>query len=122
MAFRNQSGNSDQIQERVPAAMDRKTIARSILGLSKMALSKRTTTAKDRMMRMKPGTRDNRKTTSLTQKGTFGCGVDKSWLPHCEQTSAFRGFEWSLGHSLTLKLRPHWLQKSGSPAVIRSQL
>jgi hypothetical protein len=37
----------------------------------------------------------------LHNTGIFGCGVERSRLPHWEQASAILGFTWSFGQSLT---------------------
>jgi hypothetical protein len=52
----------------------------------------RMTVAIETTVRIAPGTSERRKSKIRTQKGTLGCGVERSWLPHFEQTVAFRGF------------------------------
>jgi len=69
-----------------------------------------------------PGTSVKRNIRNRIPTGTLGCGVESSLLPHCEHASAFLGFTCRRGQSLTLKLRPQELQKSGSPAVTWLQL
>jgi hypothetical protein len=57
-------------------------------------------------------------TTPTNRQGDIlGCGVERSRLPHCEHTSANRGFTCIRGHSFTLYVRPQNWQKSGSPPV-----
>jgi hypothetical protein len=48
----------------------------------------------------RPGIRDMKNKRMVAQKGTLGCGVDRSGLPHPEQACALRGFTCSLGQSL----------------------
>ncbi len=61
----------------------------------------RNNTAKtsERKTRAEPMANVTKMMTALALKGTLGCGVERSRLPHCEQTSACRGFTCSLGQS-----------------------
>lgn len=60
------------------------------------------TAAMEMIERSSPGTNDRKNRSTVAQVGTLGCGVESSRLPHWEQSSAFLGFTWSLGQSLTL--------------------
>jgi len=99
MALRNQSGSWAQTHQRNPRAMRSRIAVQSILGLRKSSVMKKTTATTETTVRIAPGTSERRKSRIRTQKGTLGCGVERSRLPHCEQAWAFRGFGWSLGQS-----------------------
>lgn len=53
-----------------------------------------------------------------TQAGRRGCAVERSRDPHCEQTSAVRGFTCLREQSFTSYEHPHCSQKSGLPGVM----
>lgn len=82
MALRNQSGSCAQTHQRKPRAMRSKIEAPSISGLRNRAVMKKMTVAMETTMRIAPGTSERRKRNIRAQKGTFGCGVERSLWFH----------------------------------------
>ena len=94
----------------------------SMSGRLKSSRKKRKTTVIEMSARRNPGSSERKNKRIDAQKGTLGCGVERSRLPHWEQAWAFLGFGCILGQSFVLYERPQKLQKIGSPIVPLLQL
>jgi hypothetical protein len=95
--FRNQSGNWLQSHHRTATRSPRPSRAFCASGVANTSRS----TRRERQAKKTPRQRRVRNSRTRHATDTLGCGVERSWLPHWEQTSATRGFGWCLGQSFT---------------------